>query len=373
MNAFARLLSGCLLSTLAVGGAAFAQERSQQPAEAEAVAATSIQDGPYLSYGASQVQAQWVCDGEVIRKTFKARRWPLRIPPRCGYPDPIEVRAKAVAKPTSAISGVDRIVALSDIHGQFDLAVRLLQANRVIDKRLRWNYGSGHLVVVGDVFDRGARVTETFWLLYQLQQQARDAGGDVHVLLGNHETMVLYDDLRYVNPKYLRGAELLGKPYPQLYDADSVLGAWLRTLPTMLKIDDLLFVHGGIEPGHFDLQLDRDAVNARYRQSLGLAKTTVKQDPLFAPLYDGKTSPIWYRGYFKQGELSQNDMQTILDRLGVSRIVVGHTSMEHVGGYFDGRVIAVDSSIKEGRSGELLFVENGRLERGMLDGKRVPL
>ncbi|WP_237050997.1 metallophosphoesterase [Lysobacter capsici] len=195
----------------------------------------------------------------------------------------------------------------------------------------------------------------------------------MHVLLGNHETMVLYDDLRYVNPKYLRSAELLGKPYPQLYDADSVLGAWLRTLPTMLKIDDLLFVHGGIEPGHFDLHLDRDAVNARYRQSLGLAKTTVKQDPLFAPLYDGKTSLIWYRGYFKQDELSQNDVQTILDRLGVSRIVVGHTSMEHVGGYFDGRVIAVDSSIKDGRSGELLFVENGRLERGMLDGKRVPL
>ncbi|QWF16517.1 metallophosphoesterase [Lysobacter capsici] len=373
MNAFARLLSACLLSTLAAGGAALAQERSQESAEAEMVAATSIDDGPYLSYDGAQVQAQWICAGKVIRKTFKAQRWPVRIPLRCGYPDPIEVRAKAAAESTSSVSGVDRIVALSDIHGQFDLAVRLLQANRVIDKRLRWHYGTGHLVVVGDVFDRGPRVTETFWLLYQLQQQARDAGGDVHVLLGNHETMVLYDDLRYVNPKYLRGAELLGKPYPQLYDADSVLGAWLRTLPTMLKIDDLLFVHGGIEPGHFDLHLDRDTVNARYRQSLGLAKATVKHDPLFAPLYDGKTSPIWYRGYFKQGELGQNEVQTILDRLGVSRIVVGHTSMEHVGSYFDGRVIAVDSSIKEGRSGELLFVENGRLERGTLDGTRLPL
>jgi hypothetical protein len=28
--------------------------------------------------------------------------------------------------------------------------------------------------------------------------------------------MVLYDDLRYVNPKYLRSAQLLGRSYPQL-------------------------------------------------------------------------------------------------------------------------------------------------------------
>ena len=37
------------------------------------------------------------------------------------------------------------------------------------------------------------------------------------------------------------------------------------------------------------------------------------------------------------------------------------------------RVIAIDSSIKQGESGELLFIENGVTSRGMLDGTRQPL
>ncbi len=66
-------------------------------------------------------------------------------------------------------------------------------------------------------------------------------------------------------------------------------------------------------------------------------------------------------------------MTELLRTLGVARIVVGHTSMAHVGSYFDGRVIAIDSSIKRGESGELLFLENGQASRGLLDGTRAAL
>ncbi len=333
----------------------------------------AINDGPYLTYDRNRLQAEWVCSGTVVRKSFAARRWPVTVPSTCGYPHAIQVRAPATIEPDASLSGIKRIVVLSDIHGQFDLAVRLLQANGIIDASMRWAYGDGHAVIVGDVFDRGPKVTETFWLLYLLQQQARDAGGDLHFLLGNHETMVLYDDLRYVNDKYLRSATALGTPYPALYGSASVIGNWMRTRPVILRINDLLFVHGGIEPNHFDLGLDREAVNQRYRASLGTAKATVKQDPLLAPLYDGKNSPIWYRGYFKEGELDQQAVDLIASRLGVNHIVVGHTSMEHIGSRFAGKVIAVDSSIKEGTSGELLFIENGRFERGAIDGTRMPL
>ena len=120
----------------------------------------------------------------------------------------------------------------------------------------------------------------------------------MHFVLGNHETMVLYDDLRYVNPKYLRSAQLLGRSYPQLYGKDSVIGQWLRTRPVLLKIGDTLFLHGGISPEAVQLALDPARTNAAYQASLGLPKAEVKADPATAPLYDGKTSPIWYRGYF---------------------------------------------------------------------------
>ncbi len=60
----------------------------------------------------------------------------------------------------------------------------------------------------------------------------------------------------------------------------------------------------------------------------------------------------------------------MLDRLQLTRIVVGHTSMPHVSSFHGDRVIAIDSSIKNGENGELLFIENGRLSRGLLDGSR---
>jgi len=295
----------------------------------------------------------------------------LNPPPARNFTQPLALRpptTPALAIPPAA----PRIVAVSDIHGQYDLLVRLLRAHRVIDAQDHWTLGTDTLVVAGDVFDRGPQVTEAFWLLYRLQQQAAAAGGAVHFVLGNHETMVLYDDLRYVNPKYLRSAQLLGRSYPELYAADSVIGQWLRTRPVLLRVGDTLFLHGGIAPEALPLALDPARTNAAYQASLGRPRAEVKADPGTAPLYDGKTSPIWYRGYF-DGRLDTPGVQGVLDQLGLQRIVVGHTSMPHVSTFHDGRIIAIDADMKEGSNAELLFIENGALSRGLLDGSRVPL
>lgn len=176
--------------------------------------------------------------------------------------------------------------------------------------------------MAGDVFDRGPQVTEAFWLLYGLQQQATAAGGAVHFVLGNHETMVLYDDLRYVNPKYLRTAQLLGQSYSALYGADSTIGQWLRTRPVLRQIGDTLFLHGGIAPENLDLVRDMDATNAGYQAAVGLPKEQVKATPDTARLFDGKTSPIWYRAYF-DGRMDTTQVQTLLKQLDLTRIVVG--------------------------------------------------
>ncbi len=326
-------------------------------------------DGPYVFREDGHLRARWICDDAVQEQTWDAAQ--ATVPARCGHPHPVTV-APPAAVATAMLPQASRIVAVSDIHGQYALLARLLRANGVIDDADNWALGRDTLVIAGDVFDRGPQVTEAFWLLYGLQQQAAAAGGAVHFVLGNHETMVLYDDLRYVNPKYLRSAQLLGRSYPQLYGADSVIGQWLRTRPVLLRIGDTLFLHGGISPEALPLALEPAATNAAYRASLGRPKAEVKADPATAPLYDGKTSPIWYRGYF-DGRLDSAGVQAVLDRLGLKRIVVGHTSMAHVSSFHGGRIIAIDSSIKKGENGELLFIEDGRLSRGLLDGTRVPL
>lgn len=354
-------------------GASTSATAQQAPVLDPVTTAASLNDGPYVSYGKDEVTARWVCDGKAVKQVYPASQFPVTIPARCGYSRALQIRAPASADNRLPISGVDTLVAVSDIHGQYDLLLQLLQANHVVDAQGNWRLGNGHLLINGDVFDRGDKVTETFWLLYALQQQAADAGGGVHFLIGNHETMTLYDDLRYLNEKYWQVAQRLGTSYPALYGKDTVLGQWLHSAPQQGQVNDMLFLHGGISPQYLQLGLSRQQSNDRYRASLGLPRYQVKSDPLYAPLYDGKTSPIWYRGYFRPGELSQADVDAIAAQAGVEHIVVGHTSMNHIGSYFNGRVIAVDSSIKHGISGELLFVENGRMSRGLLDGSRAPL
>ena len=71
----------------------------------------------------------------------------------------------------------DRIAAIGDIHGKFKHLVALLERNGIIDSKHDWNWNSGHLVVLGDVFDKGPSVTESLWFLRKLERQARHAGG----------------------------------------------------------------------------------------------------------------------------------------------------------------------------------------------------
>ncbi len=88
-------------------------------------------------------------------------------------------------------TGVDRVVAVADLHGDYDRFVFILAHPQVglIDDDLRWTGGKTHLVQLGDVVDRGPRAKEILDLLMRLEKEAAAAGGMVHMLLGNHEEM----------------------------------------------------------------------------------------------------------------------------------------------------------------------------------------
>lgn len=341
------------------------------PACRAQTAPTDLDDGPYVfQIEDHRLEALWICDGQ-LQRSLLARTADTRIAPRCGYPHALSIPAKLRAEDPPLPAGA-RIIAVSDIHGQYALLLQLLRANGVIDGHDRWAAGHDHLVIAGDVFDRGPGVTEALWLLFSLQQQARAAGGAVHYLLGNHETMALYGSEHYVNPKYLANAKLLGRRYADLFAPDSVLGQWLRTRPALLKLGDTLFLHGGIAPENLDLARRMRRTNAIYRRTLGLPRDEVKTAAASARLYDGKRSPIWYRGYFN-GDLDTPQVAALVDGLGLARIVVGHTTIGEVASFHNGRVIAIDAGLKRGKSGQLLFIEGDQLSRGLLDGSREPL
>ena len=85
-----------------------------------------------------------------------------------------------------SISSPDKLIAISDIEGNFENGVKFffMDGN---DTNYNWIFGNGHLVIAGDLVDRGKYVTQCLWLTYYLEREAEKSGGKVHYLLGNHE------------------------------------------------------------------------------------------------------------------------------------------------------------------------------------------
>ena len=118
--------------------------------------------------------------------------------------------------------GVERIVAIGDIHGDYENYIATLKAAGLVDKKEKWSGGETHLVQTGDIPDRGPDTQKIIEHLENLEKQAERKGGRVHALIGNHEAMNVYGDLRYVSPgEYeafkTRNSEKLRDRYFDLY------------------------------------------------------------------------------------------------------------------------------------------------------------
>ncbi len=262
----------------------------------------------------------------------------------------------------------NKLVAISDIEGNFGAFRKLLQAARVIDRKLNWSFGEGHLVLVGDFFDRGEMVTEVLWLIYKLEGEAQMEGGHVHFILGNHETMNLYGDLRYVHPKYKKSAELMGKALDELYSEETELGQWLRTKNIAEKVGTLLFVHAGVSDKVNALEQSLETIN-------GSARPYIDRKPPFPDdeleILMGYNGLNWYRGYY------QSNVPKVVDRtlelFGVDHIVTGHTVVaDTVSTHYGEKVINIDTPHKKGKS-EALLIEGNKFYRVDMEGKKMSL
>lgn len=261
-----------------------------------------------------------------------------------------------VGPPKDRFRQSGNMIVLSDIEGDFGYLKRMLLTNSVMDQGYNWIFKKGHLVIVGDVFDRGKNVTECLWLLYKLESEAKKSGGHVHFILGNHELMALVGDDRYIHKKYKRLTRSLSFEYGSLFTAETVLGKWLRTKNTIEIIGDVLFVHGGISPELARSGLTISQINELIRSGM-ISKYGKKHEAVISghPLMttDG---PLWYRGYFEDAP-TQLEIDEILDIYNVEHIVVGHTIVPDITTLYENRIIAIDVKRKIENDYSVLLIE----------------
>jgi hypothetical protein len=272
--------------------------------------------------------------------------------------------------------GVNRVVAVGDVHGAYDRYLEILKVAGVIDASEHWAAGAAHFVQLGDVVDRGNDSRKALDFLRRLEREAQSAGGYAHVLLGNHEAARMLGDLRLTSAgeyaafttsssdkmreqyvKSLKPAteaerEQLMQKTPaglvemrQAFGRDGEYGRWMRQLPVTVKVNGLMFVHGGISPAVAPLGCA--AINDQVHRELtsDLDKTRAAPLTSLTARVDG---PLWYRGLAQEPDTFAAQVGEILTALGVRAIVVGHTVAQsgRIITRFDGRVIEIDTGMQ---------------------------
>jgi Calcineurin-like phosphoesterase len=249
---------------------------------------------------------------------------------------------------------VESVVAIGDLHGNYSGFFRILQYLELIDHAGHWMAPGRHLVQLGDVLGRGGEPGKIYALLHQLEKEAAEQGGGVHMLLGNHEILSVRGTLVYNTPaefkdiadwgpvsfgpvesitasrdwtpvptdreKYEKRLAMMGCDIFQRYlHPRGPIGEWLMSRPTALILGDTLFVHGGLNRNHGLIELA--ALNREVRDEV---LSTVHGRQMATRLV--KDGPQWNREYTVQwSKARENDLNDVLDFHGCRRMVVGHT------------------------------------------------
>ncbi|SHL72361.1 Calcineurin-like phosphoesterase [Chitinophaga jiangningensis] len=326
-------------------------------------------DGPYVFYRNDSILVKTITEkGDLAAAETKVYiQPPLPELPVSGFS--ISLKQKITTPPNES-PAAGKMFILSDIEGEFEAGRDLLLAAGVIDTQFNWTFGTGKLIIAGDLFDRGTTVLPWLWLLYSLEDKATAAGGAVHVVLGNHDVMQLAGDFRYTDARYFKYAWLMGKELRQVFAADSELGRWLRSKNVIEKIGDLLVMHAGVSPELIGKQWPLQRINENSRQWLGVPRKQIPDSLQF--LFDSR-GPFWYRGYFYDPKATAATVDSTLQFYNAKHIIVGHTITDTtIVTRFEGKVIGVDVDQHEGHH-QGLMITGARYEIIDRNGSRKEL
>jgi hypothetical protein len=388
------------------------------------------------------VTARCVVLSMFVLMTGQAWSVPVVVP---AVPPTVPPSGPASALPSvgeSTAPGPGRVLAIGDIHGDFEAITIILREIGLIDEENHWVGGDTTLIQTGDFTDRGPDVRKVMDLLMRLQIDAAEQGGRVEVLIANHEGMNLVDFWRdnspadyeafiddkseerqaeaydeYVDmarrrakalnerePQFtseVRGEWLKGHPLGfvermEAFGPEGVYGKWLRQLPIAVRIDDTIFIHGGINQQLAEWSLEE--INERVRQEIedfDTTKRTMIERKLivpFATLQDmvdaaagelqrilllqergrrlGRSEtetaqilekfltinswlvlhpegPLWFRGYDRWPDVGGEALiDDVLNKLDAKHIVVGHSpQVGAIRPRFGGKIFLIDTGM----------------------------
>ncbi|TIA72364.1 hypothetical protein E3P91_02008 [Wallemia ichthyophaga] len=273
-------------------------------------------------------------------------------------------------EPTTFLDGYKvlsqrRIVALGDLHGDYQRTIEALKLADIIDEDNHWDGSKATLVQTGDITDRGSDMIPIYQLFESLRVEAARAGGSVHTILGNHDIMQPMDDWRYVHPKEMKYFDDSIKKRQQVFSNQGWIGkAWLQNYDTTVNIPHFFeadvqkyglpsnmstqFVHAGLHPSYAHNELNEDGKIWLKKLTSGDKNWSRKEKLLWKP--DG---PYWYRGAALDSETKACAIaKEVMQAVGAKRIVQGHTpNYDGIVSRCNGGILLIDTGMSRAYGG----------------------
>lgn len=277
-----------------------------------------------------------------------------------------------------------RIVAIGDNHADLFQTQMALRIAGVIDESMAWIGKDTIVVQTGDVIDRGIEEREVIDFYEILRLEAEAAGGKIINMNGNHEIMTALGDYRYLqvgacaafsdlteldisNPAFEQFEDVNCKRRAAAFAPGGPYAMIISDWPMVAVVEDTVFVHGGLHQKHLDYGID----NINSMTELWLRG----EGSLDTDMVGGGTAVFsvdWDRTYSGNQLLPSAAacaaLESVLDQLGVVRMVVGHTVQSHITPVCDGKVGRIDVGMAAYYGGlvEVMEIINGQVR--ILDG-----
>jgi len=268
---------------------------------------------------------------------------------------------------------VEKIVVIGDIHADYEVLIAVLKKAGLINDKLEWIGGKTYLVMIGDLVDGKARVDnwtgdsdlKVINFLSKLIKLAKRKGGDVIILLGNHEFMNIRGNFTYSGDNGIRE---MGGELKRLKYFNNQFCKFAKKCYLAVNIGGWIFCHAGIPP-EISKKYSIPKLNTMLQKFLS-NEMNLHEDNLFFDIISGENGILTTRE-FGFNNVNCRRLSTTLMNLHANHMVIGHTVQEKVNEICNKKLWRVDVGLSRA------FGNNSRKNLGFLviyeSGKKMKI
>jgi len=245
-----------------------------------------------------------------------------------------------------------RVVAVGDIHGDYEKLIKVLRHAKLINRRNNWIARDTILIQVGDLFDRGDDIIKILDLLFKLRDQAKSKRSVVYLIYGNHE-------INNIKGNYSRVSSADMNSFKGVANREEVLsvngkyGKILRKeFNVTMTFNDSLFIHSGLTPEFAEMGIENMNTYVRdiltnvpsFDELLEMSKKNMTHPLYTTPILD-EEGPLDSRSFVQEDESTLcPKVEKTLELTNTKRMIVGHNVIDYgeIITRCDGKVIYID-------------------------------